>query len=123
MTNEEWDRKVEFLLNQQARFDADMQGVKQELKEAQKNSELKIAKVTEATALAVEAVSQLTDVTAHLANTMFEGFRVVSDHMQRTDEKIDIMVDSQVRTDERIRDLFERHIREHHSGPNGALKH
>jgi|ERR1043165_4680792 DNA anti-recombination protein RmuC len=110
MTNEEWDRKVEFLLNQQARFDAGMQ----ELKEAQAISEQKIAKVTEASSLAVEAVTLLIDVTANLANTMFEGFRAVSDRMKQTDKKIDALVDSQIRTDQRLRETFERHLRDHH---------
>src|SRR5262245_15734145 len=101
MTNEEWDRKVEFLLNQQAKFDADMQELHagmRELKDAQTISEQKIAKTADAAALAVEAVTQLIDVTAHLANTMFEGFRAVSDSMKRTDEKINALIDSQIRT-------------------------
>ncbi len=106
MTNEEWNRKAEFLLNQQAKFDASMQELHagmQELKEAQAVSEQKIAKTAEAAALAVKAVTQLIDVTAHLANTMFEGFR-------NTDEKIDALVDSQID----LTALFERHIREDH---------
>ena len=117
MTNEEWDRKTEFLLNQQAKFDAGMQELHlgmQELKEAQAISEQKIAKVTEASSLAVEAVTLLIDVTAKLANTMFEGFRAVSDHMKQTDEKIDALIDSQIRTDESLRKTFERHLRDHH---------
>ena len=116
MTNEEWDRKVEFLLNRQAKFDAGMH----ELKEAQAISEQKIAKVIDAVSLAVEAVTQLIDVTAHLANTMFEGFRSLSDSMKHTDEKINVLVDSQMRTDEKLRETFERHLRDHHHGLNGA---
>jgi len=117
MTNEEWDRKAEFLLNQQAKFDAGMQELHagmQELKEAQAISEQKIAKVTEASSLAVEAVTiligvtdNLANVTANLANTMFEGFK-------QTDEKIDALIDSQIRTEESLRKTFERHLRDHH---------
>src|SRR5262249_25313707 len=117
MTNEEWDRKVEFLLNQQAKFDTGMQELQagmQELKEAQTISEQKIAKAADASALAIEAVTQLIDVTAHLTNTMYDGFRVVSDHMKHTDEKIDVLVDSQIE----LTALFERHIREDHKGRN-----
>ena len=113
MTNEEWDRKAEFLLNQQAKFDADMQ----ELKEAQKISEQKIAKVGEKAEQALEAVSQLTQLTTELITTMSKGFRTAFNRMKRTDEKIDALVDSQIRTDEKLRDLtalFERHIREDH---------
>ena len=132
MTNEEWDRKAEFLLNQQAKFDADMQ----ELKEAQKISEQKIGKVSEAAEhaveaaehaveaaeLAVEAVTQLTDITTRLITTTTDGFRRVFESMKHTNEKIDVLVDIQIRTDERMQnltDMFERHIREDHRGLNG----
>ena len=106
MTNEEWDRKAEFLFNQQAKFDAGMQELHagmQELKEAQASNEQKIAKVTDVSSLAVQAVTTLIDVTANLANTMFEGFK-------QTDEKINVLIDSQIRLDER----YERHLRDHH---------
>ena len=140
MTNEEWDRKAEFLLNQQAKFDAGMQ----ELKEAQTISEKKIAKVAEAAEHAVEtaehaveAVSELAEITTQVINTMTNGFRSVFDRMKQTDDKIDVLVNSQIRTDERMRetdkrlretdkrlraltDLFERFIRGGHQGPNGA---
>ena len=115
MTNEEFDRKVGFLLNQQARFDAGMQ----ELREAQATSERKIAKTAEAAEHAVAAVTQLTDITTKLITTTTDGFRLVFDKMNQTNEKIDVLVDSQIRTDERLRDLtvlFERHIREDHRG-------
>ena len=118
MTNEEFDRKVEFLLDQQARFHAGMQ----DLQEAQAISEQKIAKAADAASLAVEAVTQLIDVTAHLANTMFEGFRTLFDSMKHTDEKIDALVDAQIRSDEKLRETFERHLRDHHNGRNGALE-
>jgi hypothetical protein len=36
MSNEEWDRKAEFLLNQQAKFDADMEEMKAREKAAEK---------------------------------------------------------------------------------------
>jgi hypothetical protein len=140
MTNEEWDRKAEFLLNQQAKFDAGMQ----ELKEAQAITERKIAKVSEAAERAVEVaehalegVSQLADLTAQLIDTMTAGFRSVFERMKHTDEKINVLVNSQIRTDESMREtdkrlwdtdnrlralteLFERFIRGGNPGRNGA---
>jgi hypothetical protein len=119
MTNEEWDRKAEFLLNQQVKFDAGMQ----ELKEAQKISDEKIAKAAEAAEHALEGVSQLADITASLITTMTDGFRKLfnsltelSESQKHTDERIDALINSQIRTDER----FERHLRAHHGGPTGA---
>ena len=147
MTNEEWDRKTEFLLNQQAKFDAGLQ----ELKEAQIISEQKIAEVaataeraSQTASHAVEAVLGVAGVVAKLAETVTsfitatqEGFREVFDRMKHTEDKIDVLVNSQMRTDENIRDtdkqlretdkqlrdladLFKRHIREGHEGLSGA---
>jgi hypothetical protein len=133
MTNEEWDRKVEFLLNQSAKFDAGMQ----ELKEAQAITERKLAEAAaaakhadETAEHALDGVSQLAEITAELITTMTNGFRQVFERMKQTDDKIDVLVNSQIRTDESMRetdkrlraltDLFERYIRGGHQGPNGA---
>ncbi len=133
MTNDEWDRKAEFLLNQQAKFEAGMQ----ELKEVQAISEQKIAKASdvaaqaaEAAGYAVEAVTQLTDITTHLTTTMTDGFLYVFDSMKHTNDKIDVLVNSQMHTDESLRDiekrqqdlaaLYERHIRKYHRRRNGS---
>lgn len=126
MTNEEFNRKIEFLLDQQAKFEARMQS----LQEAQAKSERKLDETAEVTRNNKEAVIQLISAAAHLTETTIEGFHVVFDGMQyfdeklkHTDERIDVLVDSQIRTDERLRDLtalFERHIREDHRGLNGA---
>jgi hypothetical protein len=112
MTNEEWDRKVEFLLNQQAKFDAGMR----ELQEAQTISEQKLAKAAETAEHALDGVSQLADITASLITTMSEGFRKVFESMKRTDERINALIDAQMRTDER----FQRHLREDHGNLSGA---
>ena len=132
MTNEEWNRKTEFLLNQQAKFDAGLQ----ELKEAQKVSEENLARCSEKAEQALDAVSQLADLTNQVITTMTNGFRSASDRIKGTEEKIDVLVNSQIRTeeslraaneslletDEKLRDLtalFDRHIREDH-GLSGA---
>lgn len=112
MTNEEFNRKVEFLLNQQAKFEARMQHVE----EAQPKNERKIDETGEVARNTAEGLTQLIDLTAQLTNTVVEGLRVTFDGMKHTDEKIDALVDSQIRTNE----LFERHIREDHRGLNGA---
>ena len=113
MTNEEWDRKAEFLLNQQAKFDADME----KLKEAQKINEKKISQGIEIAAHAAEAslhvaesVTKLAETVGNLTTATQEGFRMVFDRMKRTDEKINVLIDSQMRSDER----FDRHMRKYH---------
>jgi len=130
MTNEEWDRKAEFLLNQQAKFEAGML----ELKEAQQINEQKSAEAmatAERAAAAVlgvaRTVDKLIETVAEFIAATQEGFRDVYDRMTHTDDKIDVLVSSQMQTEEqlretdrRLRDLFERHIREDHEGLTGA---
>ena len=144
MTNEEWDRKAEFLLNQQAKFEADMQELKQELEKSRKISDQKIAEAAataghaaEAVLVMVTAVSKLADTVKDLTTIMHEGFRKVFESMKHTDDRIDVLLNSQIHTDESMRetdkrlvdtdrrlrdlaDIFERHIREDHNGLRGA---
>ena len=85
MTNEEWDRKTEFLLSQQAKFDADMQ----ELKEAQKKNEKYIA--------------QTAEMISSCASVMFESFKI-------TDAKIRELA-NEIRG---VNTKLDRHIDEGH---------
>lgn len=92
MTNEEWDRKTEFLLNRQAQFDVDME----KLKVAQDRTEKFLAQTA-------EMISSSTSV-------MFESFKI-------TDAKIRELTESQKLTDQEIRNLnfkVDRHIDEGH---------
>ena len=122
MTNEEWDRKAEFLLNQQAKFDAGMQELKQEIKEAQKINEQKLAEAAATAAHAAETASHSTEAVLHVAGSVtklaetvtnlttmtYDGFRFVFDSMKHTNDKVDVLVNSQIRTDEKLRDTDER---------------
>lgn len=87
MTNDEFDRKAEFLLNQQARFDADMQ----KLKEAQTQTE--------------ESLKRATENIAHLGAFIHEGFGLTLNLFKETDEKI-----------RRLSALMNHHLREGHTG-------
>ena len=91
MTNEEFDRRferhVEWSLQQQARFDADMEELKAGLAATRK--------IVDRTA---ETVSSLTAVT-------FEGFKVLSDAQRVTEEQLQKLIDK-----------FDRHISEDHNG-------
>src|SRR5262249_7925634 len=88
MSNEEWDRKIEFLLNQQAQFDADMI----ELKAAQARTEKSLDR-------AAENIS-------HLAGFMHEGFGLTMNlfkeseaRHKETDAEITELKESQKLTD------------------------
>jgi hypothetical protein len=101
MSNEEWERKMEFLLNQQAQFDADMI----ELKEAQKKTDQRFA--------------QTQEQIGHLAGFMSEGFGVIMTLFKATDAEIKELKESQKLTDEALRKLitrFDHHLSEGHPG-------
>lgn len=120
MTNEEFNRTVEFLLNRQAAFQTRMQHVEEKVLPQH-----------------AAGLSELVDLSATLTNTVVDGFRVVFNSMERlsesmkdtdvrmklteermkhTDEKINALIDSQMRTDE----IFKRHLREQHGDLSGA---
>lgn len=124
MTNEEWDRKAEFLLNQQAKFDADMQ----ELKASQAKTE--------------KAINRLQESLASMSTLMFEGFSLLNNKIAESHRKLSEaftdshqklsealseshqkLVESQRLTNEKVQtlaDLLERHKRDDHGDPLGA---
>jgi len=108
MTNEEWNRKTEFLLNQQAKFDAEMQELKQELKEVQKINEQKFRAAAETSSQVAESVMILAETVKDFITSTHEGFRSVFNSLKHSSERIDVLVNSQIHTDERILDSYKR---------------
>jgi hypothetical protein len=112
MTNEEFNRKMEFLLNRQAALEARMQHVEEVLPQH------------------AAGLNELVDLSATLTNVVVDGSRVLFDRMAQlsesmkdtdermkdTDEKIKMLIESQMRTDE----IFKRHLRDHHGDLSGA---
>lgn len=80
MSNEEFEKRMEFILEQQAQFTSDVQ----QLREAQTHTE--------------RVVVQTGEIVARLANVTLEGFKDVN-------AKINALVDSQMRTEESLRNL------------------
>ena len=75
MTNEEFEKTKEFILQQQAQFASDMQ----QLREAQAKTD--------------QVVTQTVEIVGRLANATLEGFKDVN-------AKIDVLVDSQINLSE-----------------------
>ena len=101
MSNEEWERKMEFLLNQQAKFDTEMY----ELKAAQARTE--------------ETLDRASENIRHLAGFIQEGFGLVMNLFKETRAQINELRESQKLTDEALRKLltrFDRHLSEGHPG-------
>lgn len=117
MTNEEFEKTKEFIIQQQAQFASDIQ----QLRESQ--SALQAAQVqTE------QVVMQTGEIVARLANVTLEGFKDVNakidalvDAHIRTDEKINALADSQIQTDGDLRNLIavvDRYFSEGRNGNN-----
>ena len=77
MSNEELERRMAFIVEQQAQFASDIQ----QLREAQTQTD--------------QVVAQTGEIVARLANVTLEGFKDVN-------AKINALVDSQIRTDENV---------------------
>lgn len=101
MTNEEFGKKAEFILEQQAQFAADIQ----QLREAQAQTDRVVAQsgeivaqTGEIVAHTGELVAQTGEIVTRLAKGTLEGFKDVN-------TKINALVDSQIRTDEKMKAL------------------
>lgn len=122
MSNEEFERRMEFFLNQQARFDARMQRIE----ESHAKTEQELAKSAEictrndaAIAHLAESVSGLTVSVIELKSLTVEGFSRMLGGFKDTNAKIDALVNSQILTEERLQHLmatFDRHISDGHGG-------
>lgn len=90
MNNEDLERKMAFIVNQQAQFTVDID----KLREAQTETEKSIDRLVAAQAKTEEVVTRLTYVTN-------EGFKEVN-------AKINALVNSQLETDEKFRQLLDK---------------
>ncbi|MEK6281704.1 MAG: hypothetical protein AABN95_15215 [Acidobacteriota bacterium] len=94
MSNEELERRMAFIIEQQAQFASDIQ----RLRESQTQTD--------------QVVAQTGEIVARLANVTLEGFKDVN-------AKINALVDSQIRTDENLRNLVAVVDRYFTEGRNG----
>ncbi len=97
MTNEEFEKKMEFIIEHQAQFASDIQ----QLREAQDRSE---------------------QIVARLANLTLEGFRDVNAKIDALVDSHLRLTEAQSRTDENLRNLIavvDRYFREGRNGESG----
>jgi hypothetical protein len=104
MSNEEVDRRIAFIVEQQGQFASDIQ----QLRQAQAQTD--------------QVVAQTGEIVARLANSTLEGFKEVN-------SKLNALVDSQIRTDqnlsrtdENLRNLIAVVDRYFSEGRNGRLR-
>ena len=88
MQNEEIERKMNFIVEQQAQFASDIQ----QLQESQARTDKVVAQTSETVALTAETVAQMGEVVTRLANVTHKGFSEVN-------AKLNALVDAQIRTE------------------------
>jgi len=91
MNNEEFDRKMAFIVEQQAQFASDIQL----LQESQAQLQESQARTDRVVAQTAEFVGQMGEVVTRLANVTHAGFTEVN-------AKINALVDAQIRTEENL---------------------
>ena len=91
MHNEEIERKMNFIVEQQAQFASDIQ----QLQESQTRTEKVVAQTSEAVGVTAETVAQMGEVVTRLANVTHVGFTEVN-------AKLNAIVDAQIRTEENV---------------------
>ena len=98
MNNEEFDRKMAFIVEQQAQFASDIQQLQEsqaQLQESQARTEQVVARTAAAVAQSAETVGHVVEVVTRLANVTHAGFTEVN-------AKINALVDAQIRTEENL---------------------
>jgi hypothetical protein len=98
MNNEEFDRKMAFIVEQQAQFASDIQLLQEsqaQLQESQAQLQESQTRTDQVVAQTAEVVGQMGEVVTRLANVTHAGFTEVN-------AKINALVDAQIRTEEHL---------------------
>ena len=107
MSEEELNKKMEFIVEQQAQFAADIQAAREV-----QAADAKLLK---------DGLIGLVDIVGHLARTQMRSEEAVESlavAQAQTDENIKHLTEAQARTDERLNNLI--NIVERHIGGNGG---
>ena len=98
MHNEEFDKKMAFIVEQQAQFASDIQLLQEsqaQLQQSQAQFQESQARTDQVVAQTAEVVGQMGAVVTRLANVTHAGFTEVN-------AKINALVDAQIRTEEHL---------------------
>jgi peptidoglycan hydrolase CwlO-like protein len=114
MSNEEMNKKMEFIVEQQAKFAADIEM----MREVQAANEKQMGDLSRAVVTLVALVGEL----AESQKCTDERINSLADAQARTDESIKLLTEAQARTDARLNiliDVVDRHI----AGNGGPHSH
>ncbi len=114
MSEEEMQRKMEFIVNQQAQFAADIQ----QLQESH-------SRLTDAMTTVVGLVGKIAEAQDRMAQEQERMAKEMAESQKRTDEKFAELATAQAETDERLNifiNVVERYINERRNGQNGRAQ-
>jgi uncharacterized phage infection (PIP) family protein YhgE len=114
MTNEEMQRTMEFILNQQAQFAADIQKLQesqQKMNESQVETIQLLNRLAAVTVKGFEDASAKTNALIDAQIRTDEKLGALADAQTRTDEKLSTLADAQTRTDEKLSALADAQTR------------
>jgi chromosome segregation ATPase len=117
MTPEEMDKKIEFILEMQAQFEANVGNLATNLT----RSEANIDKLATNLARCEANIDNLRVSVADLAGVVRESIKISDDRFTRLDDRLSKLADAQKTTDERLNALIsvvERHI----TGPDHVAR-
>ena len=119
MSEEEMQRKMEFIVNQQAQFAVDIQ----QLREAQNALTTKHAKLADALLTVVGIVGRLTEAQERMAQEQERAAKERAESQERTNAALAEMAKAHAATDERLNifiNVVERYISR--NGRNGQAR-
>ena len=111
MSNEEMNKKMEFIVEQQAKFAGEIEI----MREVQAEGETRLLELSRAVITVVGLVGQLTETQTRTDDRI----NSLAESQTRTDENIKILIEAQSRTDERL-NLFINVVERHISGNGGT---
>jgi len=98
MHNEEIERKMNFIVEQQAQFASDIQ----QLQESQARTDQVVARTAETVAWSAEAVGQTAETVAQIGDVLTRLANVTHAGFSEVNAKINALVNAQIRTEESL---------------------
>jgi hypothetical protein len=98
MDNDNIERKMNFIVEQQAQFASDIQ----QLQAAQNRTEQVVSQTAEAVGHTVEAVGQVAEAVGRMGEVFIGFANVTQEGFNNVNAKLNALVDAQIRTEEHL---------------------
>jgi chromosome segregation ATPase len=118
MNNEQNEKTMQFILEQQAKLSSDLV----QLADSHVQAEKRISRLESAVVTGITLMNDLTTKVNNLTNQVADltsKFGDLADAQTHTDKRLDALIDAQIRSDKRLDDLI-RTVNRYLEGPNGT---